>query len=45
MTVLDLGCVPDFFSIKMAKMVGSYGKVVVAGLQQGMPEIVNSGQI
>jgi ubiquinone/menaquinone biosynthesis C-methylase UbiE len=36
MTVLDIGCGPGFFSIEMAKMVGSSGKVVSADLQEGM---------
>jgi ubiquinone/menaquinone biosynthesis C-methylase UbiE len=36
MTVLDIGCGPGFFSIDMAKMVGSTGTVVSADLQDGM---------
>jgi ubiquinone/menaquinone biosynthesis C-methylase UbiE len=40
MTVLDLGCGPGFFTIEMAKLVGSKGKVVAADLQEEMLEIV-----
>ena len=36
MTVLDLGCGPGFFTIEIAKMVGSEGKVIAADLQEGM---------
>ena len=36
MTVLDVGCGPGFFSIELAKMVGSNGKVISADLQDGM---------
>jgi ubiquinone/menaquinone biosynthesis C-methylase UbiE len=36
MTVLDIGCGPGFFSIEMAKMVGTRGKVISADLQEGM---------
>jgi len=36
MTVLDIGCGPGFFSIEMAKMVGTSGKVISADLQEGM---------
>lgn len=36
LTALDIGCGPGFFSIELAKMVGSKGKVVAADLQQGM---------
>ena len=35
-TVLDLGCGPGFFSVELAKMVGSSGKVIAADLQEGM---------
>jgi len=38
MTVLDIGCGPGFFSIEMAKMVGTSGKVISADLQEGMLE-------
>ena len=40
MTVLDVGCGPGFFTIEMAKMLGSSGKVVAADLQDGMLQIV-----
>ncbi len=36
MTVLDLGCGPGLFSIDMAQMVGSSGRVIAADLQEGM---------
>ncbi len=36
MTVLDLGCGPGFFTIDMAKLAGSSGKVIAADLQEGM---------
>jgi len=36
MTVLDVGCGPGFFSIDMAQMVGSSGRVIAADLQEGM---------
>lgn len=36
MTVLDLGCGPGFFTLEMARLVGSSGKVIAADLQQGM---------
>jgi ubiquinone/menaquinone biosynthesis C-methylase UbiE len=36
MTVLDVGCGPGYFSVPMAEMVGSRGKVIAADLQQGM---------
>lgn len=36
MTVLDLGCGPGFFSVELAQMVGSSGKVIAADLQKGM---------
>jgi ubiquinone/menaquinone biosynthesis C-methylase UbiE len=39
-TVLDVGCGPGFFTIEMAKMLGSSGKVFAADLQDGMLEIV-----
>jgi ubiquinone/menaquinone biosynthesis C-methylase UbiE len=38
MTVLDVGCGPGFFSVEMAKLVGSNGKVIAADLQEGMLE-------
>jgi len=39
-TVLDLGCGPGYFSIDMAEMVGSGGKVIAADLQPQMLEKV-----
>jgi len=36
MTVLDVGCGPGFFSIELARLVGSNGRVIAADLQQGM---------
>ncbi len=36
MRVLDIGCGPGFFSVEMAKMVGTTGRVVSADLQEGM---------
>ena len=36
MTVLDIGCGPGFFSLEMAGMVGTSGRVIAADLQQGM---------
>jgi ubiquinone/menaquinone biosynthesis C-methylase UbiE len=36
MTVLDIGCGPGFFSIEMAVMVGSRGKMIAVDLQEGM---------
>ena len=36
MTVLDVGCGPGFFSIDMAQMVGTSGRVIAADLQEGM---------
>jgi ubiquinone/menaquinone biosynthesis C-methylase UbiE len=36
MTVLDIGCGPGFFSLEIAKLVGSTGKVISADLQEGM---------
>ncbi len=36
MTVMDLGCGPGLFSIDMAQMVGSSGRVIAADLQEGM---------
>jgi ubiquinone/menaquinone biosynthesis C-methylase UbiE len=38
MTVLDLGCGPGFFSVELAKIVGSSCKVIAADLQNGMLE-------
>jgi len=36
MKVLDIGCGPGFFSIELARMVGSTGKVIAVDLQEGM---------
>jgi ubiquinone/menaquinone biosynthesis C-methylase UbiE len=36
MTALDIGCGPGFFSVEMARMVGSCGRVIAADLQDGM---------
>jgi len=40
MTVLDLGCGPGVFTIEIAKMVQSSGKVFAADIQEGMLDIV-----
>jgi len=37
-TVIDLGCGPGYFSIDMARMVGSSGKVIAVDLQKEMLE-------
>lgn len=39
-TVIDLGCGPGFFTIEMARLVGSKGKVIAADLQEEMLEHV-----
>lgn len=36
MSVLDAGCGPGFFSVEMARLVGSYGRVYACDLQEGM---------
>jgi len=36
MKVLDIGCGPGFFTIEIAKMIGSDGKVFSVDLQEGM---------
>jgi len=36
MTVLDIGCGPGFFSLEMAQLVGSSGRVIASDLQEGM---------
>jgi ubiquinone/menaquinone biosynthesis C-methylase UbiE len=36
MTVLDVGCGPGFFSLEMALLVGTGGRVISADLQEGM---------
>ena len=35
-TALDLGCGPGYFTIPMAQLTGTTGKVIAADLQQGM---------
>ena len=40
MTVLDVGCGPGFFTLDMARLVGSSGRVIAADLQEGMLEKV-----
>ena len=40
MTVLDIGCGPGFFTIPMAQLVGSAGRVIAVDLQDGMLEKV-----
>jgi len=44
-TVIDLGCGPGFFSIDMAKMVGSSGRVYSVDLQKEMLEKVEKKAI
>jgi ubiquinone/menaquinone biosynthesis C-methylase UbiE len=36
MTALDFGCGPGFFTLEMARLVGTRGKVVAVDLQDGM---------
>lgn len=36
MTALDVGCGPGFFTIPMAHLVGSTGRVIAVDLQEGM---------
>jgi ubiquinone/menaquinone biosynthesis C-methylase UbiE len=38
--VADIGCGPGYFSIPMAKMVGSNGKVIAVDIQEKMLDIV-----
>lgn len=40
MTVLDYGCGPGFFTVKIAEMLEGQGKVIAADLQEGMLEII-----
>ena len=40
-TVIDIGCGPGFFTLPMANMVGSSGKVIASDLQSGMLNIVD----
>ena len=41
MKVLDIGCGPGFFSVELAMLVGTAGKVIAADLQEGMLQKVN----
>ena len=41
-TALDVGCGPGFFSIEMARLVGSGGRVIAADLQEGMLQKVRA---
>ncbi len=41
MTVLDVGCGMGFFSLALAKMVGSEGRVVAIDLQPKMIQVLN----
>jgi len=36
MTVLDFGCGPGFFTVEIARMVGTSGKVIAVDVQEGM---------
>ncbi len=40
MTVLDVGCGPGFFSLEMVRMVGKFGRIIAADLQEGMLQII-----
>lgn len=40
MTVLDIGCGPGFFTLELARMVGSAGRVIACDVQEGMLEKV-----
>jgi len=40
MTVLDIGCGMGFFSIGMARLVGSHGRVIAVDLQQEMLDVL-----
>jgi ubiquinone/menaquinone biosynthesis C-methylase UbiE len=40
MTALDIGCGPGFFTLDMASLAGTSGKVIAVDLQDGMLEIV-----
>jgi ubiquinone/menaquinone biosynthesis C-methylase UbiE len=40
MTALDFGCGPGFFTLELARLVGSSGRVIAADLQPGMLEKV-----
>ena len=45
MTVLDIGCALGFFSIPLARMVGSDGKVICADIQEKMLNILKKRAI
>jgi len=40
MTAMDIGCGPGFFTLAMARMVGSEGTVIAIDMQQEMLELV-----
>jgi len=40
MTALDFGCGPGFFTLELARLVGSSGRVIAVDLQPGMLERV-----
>ena len=40
MTALDIGCCPGVFSIEIAKLLESTGKVISVDMQEGMLEII-----
>jgi len=40
MIVLDIGCGPGFFTLEIAKMLNSLGKVIAADVQEGMLRII-----
>jgi len=42
MTILDLGCGPGFFTVEIARMLDSKGKVIAADLQEGMLNIIKN---
>ena len=42
MTVLDLGCGPGFFTLDMASLVGTSGRVIASDLQEGMLEKIRA---
>jgi ubiquinone/menaquinone biosynthesis C-methylase UbiE len=41
-TALDFGCGPGFFTLELARLVGSSGRVIAADLQPGMLERVRA---
>ena len=38
MIVVDLGCGPGFFTVDMARLVGTSGRVIASDLEEGMLE-------